>query len=443
MRRSVSIALTAFAIALTGVGLGLQAQEKPGNDGDAKTKAKAFVMQTRAGQLACPLDMLTNIPEVWSLTPDRLDVACAVPKGVEVGKNPYFQWMTTTRTRAVFMKQPYANLRVDFKLFGGELSAEEVVVDFLDGKLNGITFSLYNRGDSGEISSEEFQRRLKLCGKKVSEALQVHPTPRKADQTQGLLLEGWNWISPRGMASLEHNPEAGTGKADFLRLKIAPRDAKGVFAAAFEDHPMAMKLSDLPKNVTKAENGDVYIKGIPMVDQGPKGYCVVASAQRLFEYYGIPADEHQLAQVVGTDAQSGTNILAMAGALGKIDYRFKTRFKILAMMGNEMQLVEVDERKMTVGRKVSEDQFNKEIHHYIDGGIPLLWGLTLGKYPEDPPISHQAGGGHMRMIIGYNDKTRHILFSDSWGAGHELKRMTAADAFNATQGLFAMSPTVH
>ena len=29
----------------------------------------------------------------------------------------------------------------------------------------------------------------------------------------------------------------------------------------------------------------------------------------------------------------------------------------------------------------------------------------------------------MRMIIGYNDKTKAILFSDSWGAGHELKQM--------------------
>ena len=54
----------------------------------------------------------------------------------------------------------------------------------------------------------------------------------------------------------------------------------------------------------------------------------------------------------------------------------------------------------------------------------------------------QAGGGHMRMIVGYNDKTGHILFSDSWGAGHELKRMTLTHAYHASTGLFAMYPTV-
>ena len=408
---------------------------------DDEAKANAFVQQMRSGTLVCPLDLLDKIPEVWSLTPDRLDAAFGVPKGVEVKKNPYFQWMTTSRDRAVFMKQPFTNLRVELKIFGGELSVEEVVVDFFEGKLNGITFSLYNRGDSGEIKADEFQRRFKLCGKKIGDMLEVRPAVRKADPAQGLISEGWTWVSPKGMAMLEHNPEASQGKVEFLRLKIAPRDAKGAFAAAFQGRSMAAKLSELPKNLSKAANGDVYIKGIPMVDQGPKGYCVVASAQRLFEYYGIPADQHQIAQVAGSDAQKGTSTVAMAEALGKIDFRFKTRFKILGMLAGA-GLVEVDERKMTAGKAVSEAEFGKNIHRYVDEGIPLLWGLTLGKYPEEPSIAQQEGGNHMRMIIGYNDKTGHVLFSDSWGAGHELKRMKMGDAYGATHGLFAMSPTV-
>ncbi len=409
-------------------------------EAEGQAQAKAFVEQMRVGTIACPLDLLEAMPAVWSLTPDRLDAAFAVPKGVDVKKNPYFEWMTVSRDRAVFMKQPFTNLKVDLKLFGGALPVEEVVVDFLEGKLNGITFSLYNRGDSGEIKTDEFQRRFKLCGTKLSEMLQVRPTARKADPAQGLVSEGWTWLSPKGMAMLEHNPEANQGKVEFLRLKIAPRDARGAFAAAFQGRSMAAKLSDLPKNLTKESNDDVYIKGIPMVDQGPKGYCVVASAQRLFEYYGIPADQHQIAQVAGSDAEKGTSTVAMAEALGKIDFRFKTRFKILGMLAGA-GLVEVDERKMTGGKPVSEVQFSKDIHHYIDEGIPLLWGLTLGKYPEEPSIAEQAGGGHMRMIIGYNDKTGHVLFSDSWGAGHELKRMKMTDAYSATHGLFAMSPT--
>jgi hypothetical protein len=410
---------------------------------DADAKAKAFAEQIRAGKLLCPLDPLGQIPSVWGLTPDALDKTYAVPPGVTNSeKNPYFSWMTKSRDRAVFMKQPFSNLKVDLSLFEGTLPLEEVIVDFANGKLNGITFSIFNRGDSGEIEAAEFQRRFKVCGQKMGEMLKISPTAKKANPTQGLLSEGYTWISQFGMATLEHNPEAMKGKPEFLRLKIAPRDAKGAFAAAFQERSAAVKLSDLPKNVSKAADGDVFIKGIPMVDQGPKGYCVVASVQRLFEYYGIPADQHQIAQVAGSDAQSGTSSLAISQALGKLDYRFKTRFKILGMDSMMGGLVEVDERKMTVGKRVDRDKFVSNVKTYIDDGVPLLWGLTLGRYPEEPAIAMQAGGGHMRMIIGYNDKTGRLIFTDSWGAGHEMKRMKYDDAYSATSGLFAMFPTV-
>jgi hypothetical protein len=44
------------------------------------------------------------------------------------------------------------------------------------------------------------------------------------------------------------------------------------------------------------------------------------------------------------------------------------------------------------------------------------------------------------MIIGYNTEANKILFSDSWGAGHELKRMDLADAYDVTVGLYAVTP---
>jgi len=46
----------------------------------------------------------------------------------------------------------------------------------------------------------------------------------------------------------------------------------------------------------------------------------------------------------------------------------------------------------------------------------------------------------MRVIIGYNEKADEVIFSDSWGRGHELKRMKFADAMAATTGLFAILP---
>jgi hypothetical protein len=46
----------------------------------------------------------------------------------------------------------------------------------------------------------------------------------------------------------------------------------------------------------------------------------------------------------------------------------------------------------------------------------------------------------MRLIIGYNTATNEILYSDSWGAGHELKRLGLAEAFCATHGIYSIQP---
>ncbi|MEO8614982.1 MAG: C39 family peptidase [Luteolibacter sp.] len=409
--------------------------------GETGLTKEAFIKGMKAGVLSCALDGLVKIPETWNLTPEALDATFAVPAGVKVDKNPYFAWLTNHHDRAVFTKQPFSNVRLEMSLFGGELPVDEVILDFANGKVNGISFTLYDKGDSGKIEPAEFQRRLKLCGKKIGESLQSSPVSKKANPSQGLPAEGWSWASPQGLAALEYNPEAMQGAAEFLRLRIAPQNAKGLIAASLRGQSTTVKMSELPQHVSKGPDGDVWIKDLPMVDQGQKGYCVVASAQRLFEYYGISADQHQIAQAAGTSAESGTSTLAMSEALGKIDYRFKTRFKILAMRG-ESGLVEVNEHKMTVGKNFEESRFNKEIRRFVDEGVPLLWSLELGKFPENPPISKQASGGHMRMIIGYNDKAGTLLFSDSWGAGHELKRISAKDAYAATTGLFVMLPTV-
>ena len=49
----------------------------------------------------------------------------------------------------------------------------------------------------------------------------------------------------------------------------------------------------------------------------------------------------------------------------------------------------------------------------------------------------------MRLIIGYNDKEQKLIFSDSWGAGHEFKRMKMSDAYKATKGVYSLRPTVN
>ena len=43
-----------------------------------------------------------------------------------------------------------------------------------------------------------------------------------------------------------------------------------------------------------------------MVDQGKRGYCVVACAERILRYYNTNVDQHILAQAAGTSKYGGT-----------------------------------------------------------------------------------------------------------------------------------------
>ncbi|MGA9580096.1 MAG: C39 family peptidase, partial [Terrimicrobiaceae bacterium] len=83
-------------------------------------------------------------------------------------------------------------------------------------------------------------------------------------------------------------------------------------------------------------------------------------------------------------------------------------------------------------------RFKRDIQRSIDEGIPLLWSVRLGLIEEKE--IRQASGGHMRIILGYNTTTNEILYTDSWGLGHEEKRMPLDDAWTITIGLSALQP---
>jgi len=281
-----------------------------------------------AEPLVADLDPFITLPGAYSLTPSDLETMFEKGKW---NKNPYFKWLRSDKSRAIFQRKDMENLKVNLTMLGGSVPIEEAVIDFKKGKFLGVTVSIFNRGDGGEISSDDFKNRFKSMGTHLGTQLDVRPTRREAKPTQGLLTSGWIWISARGKAVLEHNPEA-PGNTEFLRMRLAQRNAGGAYEAATKARAGAtVKLSDLPQNVTRDSGGNVYIKDIPMVDQGAKGYCVVASAQRLFEYYGIPADMHQLAQIAGSDPERGTSPVEVNRELGAIDHLFKTRFECLAV----------------------------------------------------------------------------------------------------------------
>ena len=401
----------------------------------SRAKAEQF-------KLKADLDPLIILPEAYQKTPEDLEKE--FPKG-DFKSNPYFEWLTKEKNRAIFKRRPASNVEINLSILSGEVPIEELIIDFHEGKFLGITISVFNRGDGGQISSEEFTRRFLTIGKHLSKQLATRPRKREGNTRKGVMTDGYVWSSPRGKAVLLCNPDVEDPmkpeKKEFMRMRLARKDAKGIYEAALQERSQAtVRKSKLADNV-KEEDDNIFISGIPMVDQGNKGYCVVATAQRLFEYYGIACDMHQLAQLAKSDPNKGTDSLYINEQLGSIDYLFKTRFACLAV-AHDGGLVELKDGKY-VGKEIPRRSYDKFISKNINDGIPLLWAMELGIKPEDPKINLQANGGHMRMIIGYNKNENKIIFTDSWGAGHEFKTMNADDAFEVTKGLYVMKPTLN
>jgi hypothetical protein len=88
--------------------------------------------------------------------------------------------------------------------------------------------------------------------------------------------------------------------------------------------------------------------------------------------------------------------------------------------------------------KADVTKFQQIVQDNVNLGVPVLWSIYYGIVPEKNGPT--GTGGHMRLIIGYNMTSNEILYTDSWGPGHELKRMPADDAWTITTGLNTIEP---
>lgn len=349
-----------------------------------------------------------------------------------------------------------------FSMSGKDIG--EVVLRGTKDGLQGISVSLYNRGDDGDINVSDYKARLQEWKELLDTKLAVRAQGRNS--TGVVPTTGWMWRKDNVAYLIEGSQNKKLHRAEFIRLRIAPLTSGGSTAKK-------ASRSVVKNNVVKKENGDVFVDGIPMVDQGDKGYCVVASIERVVRYFGLEVDQHELAQLAGTTAEQGTTASDMENAFKKItgkihvrtnrviDYDYDQTVKDVKAYDREAKKREVkvfdidfdthyviaqgfwadadkETFKIVKAKQTRYKLFNSKIKQYIDRGIPLCWTLYLGMFPEEG--LPQSWGGHMRIIYGYNEKTKEILYTDSWGEGHAEKKMSAVEAWCMTTGLYAMIP---
>jgi hypothetical protein len=419
---------------------------------------------------ARPLDGLVAGESAWRITTATFE---------EQFRDQQFDWLSEHKDQARFFGP-------GLSIWDGGINLNEAIIEFSPaGNLSKLTFSIYNRGDADELilTREKFEARIDELRGIISKRLAVSPTERGKDRSSAVAAEGWVWMKPPGAYLLEYSCQREVKsrdvpfRAEFIRLRVANVGNGSLKTATAPATGGAAPVgrASLLANVQREPNGDVFIANIPMVDQGPKGYCAVATAERVFKYYGIAVDQHEMAQVADTADGGGTSPDKLYEALNKLESRLGVSVRVIEDWDYKkfMKRVEDYNREAKRARKPEVDarprggvlfineiigkmdgellklarterdrtgfgKFQRTIASLIDEGIPVMWSVSLGLFQEaEIP---QAEGGHMRLIIGYNPKTTEMLYSDSWGAGHALKRMPAANAYTMTNGLYYMQP---
>jgi hypothetical protein len=413
-----------------------------------------------------PLDELVAGESAWQMTAAQFE---------QQFQKTRFDWLSDKKDQARFFGP-------GLSLWEGSVKLNEAIIEFTpEGNPSRMTFSIFSRGDSDQLAHtrDQFESQIKMLRDTISKRLAVASTERGKDKTSAVAAEGFVWMKSPTAYLLEYSYQREVKSRDiefrpeFIRLRVARVGGKSAAPAATA--ATGVSKASLAANLKRAENGDVYISNVPMVDQGPKGYCAVATAERVFKYYGIPVDQHEMAQVADTGAGGGTSPDKMYEALNKLEGRLRVRVRVIenwdfkkfmdevadynkeakrakkpevdaSPRGNVIYVNEIygkmDGEVLKVSRTERDrsgfGKFQRSVNGLIDQGIPVMWSVSLGLLPE--PEIPQASGGHMRLIIGYNTKTGEILYTDSWGADHALKRMPVANAFAITTGMYYMEP---
>jgi len=416
----------------------------------------------QAQEKARPLDAIFTLQPLWGA--DR-------PTFMKTCKEARYRWVSAAKqtARAAGTGLTFAGLPVT-----------EALVRFDETGLKDFTFNFYNRGDAGTISEEAFETRVADCRRVLAAGLGGPGAEREEASSIAVDSEAvvWEVAGARFVLDWSFQKEVRTRnqpfRAEFIRLNAAPIEEEPETFSITTGIERPTSDAKPEENVVRKENGDILLANVPMVDQGQKGYCVTASVERVLRYYGAAIDQHEIAQLADGDAERGTSINAMIEAMERISNRTGVRVEEHYMMSfrdfqemvedynREARRADLPElymptagiidvtaiysgmkpapfREARLKAKSDYGRFQRDIEDLIDQGYPGVWSVMLGLIPEKPALP-QAFGGHMRLIIGYNTKTEEILYTDSWGRGHELKRMPMADAWAITKALSSLEP---
>ena len=280
-----------------------------------------------------------------------------------------------------------------------------------DGKLLQVALILGNKGDSAKGTKESAVKNA--LGKEVKELRKaINDVLGKSEKGQ-LSLSGKNvrvdwWKCGDSAVVLD----AESGEFIILRFMSIATFEAGV---SRKEARQKVQAANLLKNIDKKENGDVYLMNIPMVDQGPKGYCAPASLERVFLYLGIQGvDMHRIADDAKTGVGGGTSSEELEKIAQKWGRRYGVSTHTASFKFRSIQKA-IDEGLPMIWTMWSSNPYTERANlntHARQTMTTEQWLKTLKKQKK---IKDVREGPHICLVIGYNATTNEIAVSNSWG----------------------------
>ena len=319
------------------------------------------------------------------------------------------------------------------------------------GKPSALSLMFANKGDSVSIESKaakdkakakerdsqikDYKKAIALDSKDLGEKLTAlfgKPVSDRMGQGRATseVVRRWDW---NGHAFLLAAP-----KDEYVALRIL--SVKSADEGGRSRVTDAELFARAKTRVDRRPNGDVILKDIPMVNQGPKGYCVPATWERVMRYMGVPADMYVLAMAGQSGAGGGTSIQGIANGANDAVRSGGRKIETTSVKIDPASVSKYIDRGLPVmwvmySTKAYNDLANERTKEREGMSDAAAWKKTLAESRKgQKPLQPNRNEGHMCMIIGYNKETGEIAVSDSWGPAFEERWVHGAEATQISQG---------
>jgi hypothetical protein len=395
---------------------------------------------------------------LWRLTPDKFKST--------FGSSEIYKWKTALKTvltydskgsetELLFLKQSIAKANFSFK----------------SKRLQGMSLTL---AKSDALSSKKaYLEHISNLKEQITGLSKIGtPKVRKRKSKYGSSYT-YSWKSPEYYISLKcsfSTDQKKIFKPGNIKFSIFRRVALAAPVKKIE----ASSETAANSNIKTDDKGGRYLL-VPMIKENSPKECVAVCMKRIFTYYKTNPKDRSWKKISGNLTLNVKSAKGLKQVFSSITSECRCKVKKLASTSvfdnfnsvlrfardynaqavkdkknrinpfkanSFKKLLEVMDGDVLVNvrnnsKKIKD--FKSRVCKEIDAEKPVLWIVFLGVVKEKvKPLAPL--GGRARLIVGYNPKTNEVIYSDNWGKGHELKKMSWKKAWAIT--LTALSVTV-